>query len=68
MVIAFIMSWDDVPVTMMTREVIARMHQEDHVQSKWCIDGFKLDVWVDTSSLETGVSLESNGATLEDAS
>ena len=53
--------WDDkvtnVPLTTMITEVVARMHQEDPVRGKWCVDGTELDVWVDASSLVTGVLL-----------
>ena len=45
-----------------------RVRQEDPVQGKWCVDGPELDVWVDASSLATGVSLEHDGAAVEDAS
>ena len=63
--------WDDkvtdVPLTIIT-EVVARASQEDPVRGKWCVDGPELDVWVDASSLATEVSLEHDGAAVEDAS
>ena len=58
----------DVPLTTMITEVVARVRQEDPVRGKWCVDGPELDVWVDASSLATGVSLEHDGAAVEDAS
>ena len=58
--------WDDevtdVPLTTMITEVVARVHQKDPVRGKWCVDGPELFVWVDASSLATGVSLEHDGA------
>ena len=54
--------WDDkvtdVPLTTMITEVVARVCQEDPVRGKWCVDGLVLDVWVDASSLATGMSVE----------
>ena len=64
--------WDDevtdVPLTTMITEVVARVHQKDPVRGKWCVNGPELNVWVDASSLATGVSLEHDGAVVEDAS
>ena len=58
----------DISLATMITEVVARVHQEDPVQGKWCVDGPELDVWVDASSLATGVLLEHDGAAVEDAS
>ena len=64
--------WDDevtdVPLTTIITEVVAGVRQKDPVRGKGCVDGPELDVWVDTSSLATGVSLEHDGAIVEDAS
>ena len=64
--------WDDevtdVPLTTMITEVVARVRQKDPVREKWCVDGPELDVWVDSSSVATGASLEHDGAVVEDAS
>ena len=64
--------WDDevtdVPLTTMITEVVARMRQKDPVRGKWYVDGPELNVWVDASSLATGVSLEHDGADVENAS
>ena len=63
--------WDDevndVPLTTMITEVVAKVRQKDPVRGKWCVDGPELDVWVDAGSLATGVSLEHDGAVVEDA-
>ena len=44
------------------------MQKKDPTRGKWCVDGPKLDVWVDARSLATEVSLEHDGAVVEDAS
>ena len=44
------------------------MRQEDPVLVKLCVDGPEFNVWFDASSLATGVSLEYDGAAVEDAS
>ena len=63
--------WDDkineAPLNTMIEEVLTRVHKEDSVQGRWCIDGQALSVWADTSSLATGVSLVYDGAVVEDA-
>ena len=58
----------DVPLTTMIKEVVVRVCQEDLMWGKWCVRGPELDIWVDASSLATGVSLEQDGAAVEDAS
>ena len=45
-----------------------RVRQEDPMQGKWRVSGPKLDIWVAASSLATRVSLEHNGAAVEDVS
>ena len=64
--------WDDevtdVPLTTMITEVVARVRQKDPVRGKGCVDGPEPDIWIDASSLATGVSLEHDGAVVEDAS
>ena len=61
--------WDDKVtdgmLTTMITEVIVKVHKEDPVQGKWCVDGPELDAWVHACSLATGVSLEHNGAVVE---
>ena len=62
--------WDDkvidVPLTTMIKEVVTKVCQEDLMRGKWCVSSSELDVWVDASSPATGVSLEHNGAAVED--
>lgn len=43
------------------------MQQKDSAQSDWCINGSKINVWVDASFVVKGVVLENNGTMLEDA-
>ena len=58
---------DDAPLNTMIKEVLIRVHKEDPAQGRWCVDGQALSVWVDASSLATGVSLVYDGAVVEDA-
>ena len=51
----------------MIKEVLTRVHKEDLAQSKWCVNGQTLSVWVDTSSLAIGVSFVYDGDVVEDA-
>ena len=64
--------WDgelgDVLIATMISEVIARGFQKNPVHSKWCVDGYKLDVRGNASSLMAGVSLKNNCIIIEDAS
>ena len=64
--------WDDkatdVLLTTMITEVVTRVRKEDPMWGKWCVDGPELDIWVDVSSLATGVSMEHDRAVVEDAS
>ena len=63
--------WDDkidnAPLNTMIKEVITREHKEDPARGRWCIDSQALSIWVDASSLATGVSLVYDGAVVEDA-
>ena len=63
--------WDeevnDDPLKVMIAELLARVRQEDPACGEWCVDGCDLNVWVDASSLATGVLLERNGIVVEDA-
>ena len=43
------------------------MHKEDPALGRWCVDGQALSVWVDASSLATGVSLVYDRTVVEDA-
>ena len=58
---------DDAPLNPMIKEVITRVHKEDPAWGRWCIDDQTLCVWVNASSLATGVSLVYDGAVVEDA-
>ena len=58
---------DDAPLNTMIKEVLTRVHKEDQARGRWCIDGQALSVWVDASSLATGVLLVYDGAVVEDA-
>ena len=49
-------------------KVFTRVCHEDPMQGKWCVSGLELDIWLDASSLATGVSLEHDGAAVEDVS
>ena len=64
-------NWDSVtadsPLRCMVSETIARIRQEDPAQGPWCVDGRDVNVWVDASSVATGVLLERDGITFEDA-
>ena len=51
----------------MIKEVLTRVRKEDPARGRWCVDGQALSVWVDASSLATGVSLIYDGAIVEDA-
>ena len=58
---------DDGPLNTMITETLARVRKADPARGKWCVDGSDFDVWVDASSLATGVSLERDGTVVEDA-
>ena len=57
---------NDASLRLVVEEVLARVARDDTVKSKWSISEEKF-VWVDASSLATGVVLERNGDILEDA-
>ena len=54
----FTVGWDDkidnAPLNTMIKEFLTRVR-------KWCVDGQALSIWVDASSLATGVSLVYDG-------
>ncbi len=58
---------DDAPLNPRIKEVLTRVRREDPSRGRWCVDGQALSVWVDASSLATGVSLVYDGAPVEDA-
>ena len=51
----------------MVRETIARVTQSDLSQGLWCATGQDSNVWVDASSLATGMLLEPDDVVFEDA-
>ena len=46
--------------------VMDRVPQSDSVGEKWCVCRTKYAVWVDASSLATGVALQADGSVIED--
>ena len=58
---------DDAPLNTMIKEVLTRVHKENPAWGRWCIDGQALSIWVDTSSLATGMSLVYDGDVVENA-
>ena len=64
--------WDDPivgdGVQAMLSEVLERVKQNDPVCGRWDVAGDRANVWVDASSLATGVVVEAGGSTIEDAS
>ena len=63
--------WDDETMddllVCMVKDTIARVKQDDPAKGDWCVQGDKLNMWVDASSLAIGVLLEKNGAAIENA-
>ena len=57
---------DDAPLNTIIKEILTRAHKEDSARGRWCVDSQALSVWVDASSLATGVSLVYDGAVVED--
>ena len=64
--------WDDETrdpmLRLMLDEIMMRSSQTDPAHGDWCADGQEVTVWVDASSLATGVAIEYDGAIIEDAS
>ena len=58
---------DDTPLNTMIKEVLTRVQKENLALCKWCVDGQALSVWVDASSLVTGMLLVYDGAVVGDA-
>ena len=63
--------WDDkvedVSLDYMIAETVIRVCEADPVGGNLCIDGHKMKIWIDASSLVTGVVLEVNDNVIEDA-
>ena len=64
--------WDDETQDPMLRrmldELVMRSSQTDPACGDWCGNGQEVTVWVDASSLATGVAIEYDGAIMEDTS
>ena len=58
----------NVSLNCMIAEIVARVRETDPVGGNWHVDGHKMKVWVDASSVAMGVVLEVNGNIIEDAS
>ena len=67
-----ITGWDDETqdplLCRMLEEIILRSSQTDPVHGDWCMNGQEVTVWMNASSLATGVLVEYNGAIIEDTS
>lgn len=62
---SFVMTgWDDEVrdplLTRMLMGIITRLAEKDPAHVDWCFDGREVTVWVDASSLATGVIVESS--------
>lgn len=54
----------DVCLCCMLMKTVAKM---DPVRGDWCVNGNEMKVWIDASSVATGVLLKVNGSIVEDA-
>ena len=52
----------------MLDEIVMRSSQTDPARGEWCTNGQEVTVWVNASSLATGVAIEYDGAIIEDTS
>ena len=63
--------WDDriknASLCQILAETLTRVREADPVGGNWCMDSKEITVWVDASSIATGVALETNGTVIEDA-
>ena len=57
----------DPPLIQMLSDIVVRLAQKDPMQGDWCVDGNEVTVWIDVSSLATGVVVESGESLIEDA-
>ena len=64
--------WDDETqdpmLCRMLEEIVLRSSQTDPAHGDWCANGQEVIVWVDASSLASGVAIEYDGVIIEDAS
>ena len=63
--------WDDriknASLCHILAETLTRVREVDPVGGNWCMDSKEITVWVDASSVATGVALETGGTVIEDA-
>ena len=63
--------WDDrtknASLSQILAETLTRVREADPVGGNWCTDGKEITVWVDASSIATGMALETNGTVIVDA-
>ena len=63
--------WDDeardAVLQRMMFKTIESLQQDDPARRDWCVDSKELNVWVDASSLATGVAFECREMVLKDA-
>ena len=63
--------WDDrtknASLSQILAETLTRVREADPVGENWCTDGKEITVWVDASSIATGMALETNGTVIVDA-
>ena len=63
--------WDDriknASLCQILAETLTRVREADPVGGNWCMDSKEITVWVDVSSVATGVALETNMTVIEDA-
>ena len=70
LVTAVTKGWDDriknASLCHILAETLASVREADSVGGNWCMDGKKITVWVDASSVTTGVVLVMNRMIIED--
>ena len=63
--------WDDriksASLCNILAETLTSTREANPVGENWCMDGKEITVWVDVSSVATGVALEMNETVIEDA-
>ena len=63
--------WDDriknTSLCHILAETLTRVREADPIGGNWCMNGKEITVWVDASSVATGVALETNVTVIEDA-
>lgn len=66
-----ITGWDDEtndpPFRRMLVEMLVRVQQDNPIRGNWCVNECEFTVWVDASSLVTGIVLEADGSVIKDA-